>query len=95
MNIEQFELILCDMYTMDAWSPPLLWKWKKEFKEASTKPSHNKIFAFHLNSPFISLHLRDLKYQQRPNWQFERSRASLGSLLSDLNSEPSSWRTRL
>ena len=25
MNIEQFELILCDMYTMDAWSPPLLW----------------------------------------------------------------------
>lgn len=37
MNIEQFELILCDMYTMDAWSPPLLWKWKKEFKEASTK----------------------------------------------------------
>ena len=50
---------------------------------------------FHLNSPFISLHLKDLKYQQRPNWQFERSRASLGSLLSDLNSEPSSWRTRL
>ena len=39
MNIEQFELILCDMYTMDAWSPPLLWKWKKEFKEASTKHS--------------------------------------------------------
>ena len=37
MNIEQFELILCDMYTMDAWSPPHLWKWKKEFKEASTK----------------------------------------------------------
>ena len=37
MNIEQFELILCDMYTMDAWSPPLIWKWKKEFKEASTK----------------------------------------------------------
>lgn len=37
MNIEQFELILCDMYTMDAWSPPLLWKWKKEFKEESTK----------------------------------------------------------
>lgn len=37
MNIEQFELILCDMYTMDAWTPPLLWKWKKEFKGASTK----------------------------------------------------------
>lgn len=37
MNIEQFELILCDTYTMDAWTPPPLWKWKKEFNEASCK----------------------------------------------------------
>ena len=37
MNIEQFELILCDMYTMDAWSPPLLWKWKKRVQGGKHK----------------------------------------------------------
>ena len=37
MNIEQFELILCDQYMMDAWQPPPLWKWSKEFKQASSQ----------------------------------------------------------
>lgn len=34
MSIEQLELILCDMYQMDAWTPPLRFKWKNEFDEA-------------------------------------------------------------
>lgn len=35
MSIEQLELILCDMYQMDAWYPPLFSKQKQEFKKAS------------------------------------------------------------
>lgn len=35
MSIEQFELILYDMYQMDAWTPPLAYKWKESFQEAS------------------------------------------------------------
>lgn len=35
MSIDQFELILYDMYQMDAWMPPLFGKWSDEFKKAS------------------------------------------------------------
>lgn len=35
MSIEQLELILYDMYHMDAWMPPLFGKWTEEFKRAS------------------------------------------------------------
>lgn len=35
MRIDQFELILYDMYHMDAWMPPLFGKWTYEFKKAS------------------------------------------------------------
>ena len=35
MSIDQLELILYDMYHMDAWMPPLLGKWTAEFKKAS------------------------------------------------------------
>lgn len=34
MSIEQFKLILCDMYKMDVWIPPYF-KWKTEFRKAS------------------------------------------------------------
>lgn len=35
MSIEQLEMILYDMYQMDAWMPPLFGKWKEEYKKAS------------------------------------------------------------
>ena len=35
MSIYQLELILYDMYQMDAWMPPLFGKWTDEFKKAS------------------------------------------------------------
>lgn len=35
MSIEELRLILCDMFIMDAWQPPLLWKWRDDFKKAS------------------------------------------------------------
>ena len=35
MDIDQFNLILYDMYQMDAWMPPLFGKWRDEFKKAS------------------------------------------------------------
>lgn len=35
MSIDQLELILYDMYQMDAWMPPLFGKWRDEFKKAS------------------------------------------------------------
>ena len=35
MSIDQLELILYDMYHMDAWMPPLFGKWTAEFKKAS------------------------------------------------------------
>lgn len=35
MSIDQLELILYDMYQMDAWMPPLSKKWTDEFKKAS------------------------------------------------------------
>lgn len=35
MSIEQLRLILCDMYQMDLWYPPLFGKWYNVFKEAS------------------------------------------------------------
>lgn len=35
MSIEQLKLILCDMYQMDLWYPPLFGKWSDEFKKAS------------------------------------------------------------
>lgn len=35
MSIEQLQLILYDMYQMDAWLPPLIFKRKEEFKKAS------------------------------------------------------------
>lgn len=35
MGIDQLDLILYDMYRMDAWLPPLFGKWTKEFKKAS------------------------------------------------------------
>lgn len=34
MSIEQFKLILCDMYQMDVWFPPFF-KWKTEFRKTS------------------------------------------------------------
>ena len=33
MSIDQLELILYDMYHMDAWMPPLFGKWTEEFKK--------------------------------------------------------------
>lgn len=35
MSIDQLDLILYDMYRMDAWMPPLFGKWTDEFKKAS------------------------------------------------------------
>ena len=35
MSIEQLRLILCDMYQMDLWYPPLFGKWSDDFKKAS------------------------------------------------------------
>ena len=35
MSIDQLELILYDMYHMDAWMPPLFGKWTEEFKKRS------------------------------------------------------------
>lgn len=35
MSIDQLELILYDMYHMDAWMPPLFGKWTDEYKRAS------------------------------------------------------------
>lgn len=35
MSIDQLELILYDMYHMDAWMPPLFGKWTEEFKKSS------------------------------------------------------------
>ncbi len=35
MSIDQLDLILYDMYCMDAWLPPLFGKWTDEFKKAS------------------------------------------------------------
>lgn len=35
MSIEQLKLILCDMYQMDLWYPPLFGKWSDDFKKAS------------------------------------------------------------
>ena len=35
MSIEQFDLILCDLYRVDTWMPPLFGKWMDEYKETS------------------------------------------------------------
>ena len=35
MSIDQFDLILSDMYRMDIWLPPLFGKWTDEFKRTS------------------------------------------------------------
>lgn len=35
MSIEQFDLILCDLYRVDKWLPPLFGKWIDEYKETS------------------------------------------------------------
>lgn len=35
MSIDQLDLILCDMYHMDAWFPPLFGNWTKDYKKAS------------------------------------------------------------
>lgn len=35
MSIDQLELILYDMYRMDAWMPPLFGKWTEDFKRES------------------------------------------------------------
>lgn len=35
MSIDQFELIIYDMFQMDAYMPPLFNKWEEEFKRAS------------------------------------------------------------
>lgn len=35
MSIEELDLILYDMYRMDAWMPPLFGKWTDEFKRTS------------------------------------------------------------
>ena len=35
MSIEQLDLILYDMYRMDAWLPPLFGKWAEDYKKAS------------------------------------------------------------
>lgn len=35
MSIEQFDLILCDLYQIDIWMPPLFGKWMEDYKEAS------------------------------------------------------------
>ncbi len=35
MSIDQLDLILYDMYHMDAWLPPLFGKWTEDYKKAS------------------------------------------------------------
>lgn len=35
MSIDQLDLILYDMYHMDAWLPPLFGKWAEDYKKAS------------------------------------------------------------
>ena len=35
MSIDQLDLILYDMYRMDAWLPPLFGKWTEDYKKAS------------------------------------------------------------
>ena len=35
MSIDQLDLILYDMYRMDAWLPPLFGKWAEDYKKAS------------------------------------------------------------
>ena len=35
MSIEQFDLILCDLYRLDTWMPPLFGKWMENYKEIS------------------------------------------------------------
>lgn len=35
MGIDQLDLILYDMYRMDAWLPPLFGKWSDDFKKSS------------------------------------------------------------
>ena len=85
MNIEQFELILCDMYTMDAWSPPLLWKWKKEFKEASTKQWAIRELENYIRK---RLHHRSDGIGRRIYQIHKRVRHEDGSLFKSLRREP-------
>lgn len=35
MSLDQFELLLYDMYQMDAWLPPLFSKWTEDYKKTS------------------------------------------------------------
>lgn len=35
MSIDQLDLILYDMYRMDAWLPPLFGKWTEDYKKQS------------------------------------------------------------
>lgn len=35
MSLDQFEMILYDMYQADIWLPPYQGKWRKEFKKTS------------------------------------------------------------
>ena len=35
MSLDQLELLLYDMYQMDAWLPPLYGWWKEDYKKAS------------------------------------------------------------
>lgn len=35
MSIDQLDLILCDMYQMDACTPPLFGKWTEDYKRTS------------------------------------------------------------
>lgn len=36
MSIDQLDLILYDMYRMDAWLPPLFGKWTEDYKKRVT-----------------------------------------------------------
>lgn len=35
MTIDELALLLYDVYQMDIWTPPPMFKWKEDFKEAS------------------------------------------------------------
>ena len=39
MSIDQLDLILYDMYRMDAWLPPLFGKWTEDYKKANYSQS--------------------------------------------------------
>lgn len=68
MSIDQFMLLICDLYEMDEYYPPLVVKYKKEFYQASYRQwaiQELKEFIVYRLSPRKEASVEDLMHATR------------------------------